>query len=355
MHPTLELSELDTKIGRLFMAGMPGPELDKYTESLIRDFCLGGVILFTRNIESPIQLAALCNHLQEKAIKYHGIPLFLAIDQEGGRVARLGNPFTQFPGNSAIGHGSRSEERAEQFALVTAREMSLVGLNMNLAPVLDVQRNKAERHLEGRMFSDDPDKVALLGRIVVRTLQENGVMAVAKHFPGLGKTSVDPHHDLPTIEVGPQEMEEVNLSPFMGAVAEGVSAIMTSHAIYPFLEPRLPATFSREILTVLLRQRLGFQGMVITDDLEMGAIKKWWGVVHGAVASFEAGADIILICQDQEIVMECMQKFRREVLQGNIPMGRVEQSVGRIMKAKSRFLGNWEKTSLEETSTYFAL
>jgi beta-N-acetylhexosaminidase len=178
VHSTFELSELNTKIGRLFMAGMPGKELDADTEALIRDYCLGGVILFSRNIENPVQLAGLCKDLQDRAMTYHGIPLFLAVDQEGGPVARLRGPFTCFPGNEAIGADPKPMDRAREFAEVTAREMTLVGLNMDLAPVVDVRRAKSEKHLAGRTFSDDPKKVAMLGQVVIKSLQENGVMAV---------------------------------------------------------------------------------------------------------------------------------------------------------------------------------
>ena len=167
MHSTIDLSELDVKIGRLFMAGMPGPQLDEKTEALIRYHCLGGVILFTRNIESPLQLATLCNDLQDKAMNYHGTPLFLAIDQEGGSVARLKQPFALFPGNTAMGKDKRPVDKTKAFARITAKEMALVGLNMDLAPVVDVQCKEPEKHLLGRTFSDDPQKVALLGRTVV--------------------------------------------------------------------------------------------------------------------------------------------------------------------------------------------
>ena len=184
LSTTLELSELDSKIGQLFMVGIPGPHLDEGTENLIRDYNLGGVILFTRNIEGPVQLARLCRDLQDTVKKYQGPPLFLAVDQEGGRVARLREPFTIFPGNAAI------------------------GLNMDLAPVVDVQRGKPEKQMEGRIFGEGPEMAALLGRTVVRSLQENGVMAVAKHFPGLGGTRLDPHVHLPRIDMEIDEMEE---------------------------------------------------------------------------------------------------------------------------------------------------
>ncbi len=353
MHSTLDLSELDAKIGRLFMAGMPGTELDGGTEALIRDYGLGGIILFSKNIENPVQLARLCNDLQDKAMKHHGVPLLLSVDQEGGPVARLKEPFTSFPGNTAIGEDSMPVDKAIEFARVTAREMSLVGLNMDLAPVMDVRRGKPERHLEGRMFGDSPETVAELGSKVVEVLQENGVMAVAKHFPGLGKTLLDPHHKLPTIEADIEEVEKINIPPFKSAITARVAAVMTSHAIYPALDPETSATFSYRILTDLLRETLDFHGLVITDDLEMGAITKTFGVAEGSAAAFDAGADILLICEDQDRVLESIERMRDRLLRGEIPFQRFQLSLDRIKKTKHRFLKKVEMVSLEEVRGYF--
>ena len=353
MHSTLELSELTDHTGRLFMAGMPGPHLDVGTLSLIRDKGLGGVILFKRNIVDPLQVAVLTNDLQEAAMKYHGIPLFLAVDQEGGRVARLQKPFTRFPGNSAIGDASDSDKMAERFGRITAAEMRLVGLNMDMAPVLDVPSGPVDQVLQGRMFGDDPALVARLGKIVIKTLQENGVMAVGKHFPGLGKARLDPHQHLPTIETDKREIEVVNLPPFRDAIREGVSAIMTSHALYPVLDSECPATLSRSIITELLKEKLGFQGLIITDDLEMGAIKKAPGVAQGAVNAFEAGCDILLICEDQGLVREAMNRLRNRLLQNEALVPRLHESVDRIMKAKKKFLKGWKPVSLKEVERYF--
>ncbi len=353
LNTTLELSELDSKIGQLFMIGIPGPHLDEETETLIRDYNPGGVILFTRNIEDPVQLTRLCRDLRDTVKKYNGLPLFLAVDQEGGRVARLREPFTRFPGNAAIGMDAHPVVRAEEFGLITAREMKMVGLNMNLAPVVDVRRGKPEKQMKGRTFGEDPEMVALLGRAVVKSLQENGVMAVAKHFPGLGSASLDPHFHLPRIDMEIEEMEEVNLPSFKSAIDEGVSAIMTSHAIYPALDSELPATLSPLILTNLLRGKMGFDGLVITDDLEMGAIAKHWGVAEGAAGALEAGADILLVCEDQKNFLESLGLIRGRVLQGKIPYQRLHQSTERIKRAKARFLEPKEKISLSKVKEYF--
>ena len=163
---------------------------------------------------------------------------------------------------------------AARFGRVTAMEMRLVGLNMNMAPVLDVPRGSVDQHLEGRTFGENPELVGRLGRIVVRALQENGVMAVGKHFPGLGKARLDPHRDLPTIRTEKREIETVDLPPFQDAVREGVSAIMTSHALYPNLDTHGPGTLSYPIITELLRERLGFQGLIITMIWKWAPLKR---------------------------------------------------------------------------------
>jgi beta-N-acetylhexosaminidase len=341
------------EIGQLFMAGMPGPSLDENTVSLIREFNVGGIILFARNIEDPVQVAGLCRDLQKEAIISHGIPLFLAVDQEGGRVARLREPFTSFPGNAAIAQSEEPARRAEEFGMVTAREMSLVGLNMNLAPVVDIQKGELENHLEGRTFGETPEEVALLGRAVVRSLQANGVMAVAKHFPGLGQAKVDPHVHLPHIDATKEEMEKTNLVPFRAAIDEGVAGIMSSHAVYPALDPESPATLSREVLTHLLRRALGYRGLIITDDLEMGAVAGQGPVPEAALRAFQAGADILLICRDQGHVREGCRLLQDGHALGQISKKQLIQSLHRVEAAKARFLGKPKEIALARVREYF--
>jgi beta-N-acetylhexosaminidase len=353
LSATLDLSELNLRVGQLFMVGMPGPQLDEDTEALIRDYNPGGVVLFSRNIEDPLQLTNLCLDLQDAAMESHGLPLILAIDQEGGRVARLKEPFTQFPGNTAMGQDARPLEKAVDFGRITAKEMRLVGLNMDFAPVLDVQMGKPEKYLKGRTFGEDVKMVSRLGRTVVSSLQEHGVLAVAKHFPGLGHSRVDPHFELPRIESNMKEIEEVNLPPFQAVIHEGVSGIMTSHAVYPALDAKQPATFSPVILTQLLRERMDFNGLIITDDLEMGAIARHWGVAEGAAAAFEAGADILLICKDQRNVLEGLELLRRRLLRDEIPFQRLVQSSNRIMKVRSDLLERKEWILPANVKKYF--
>jgi len=347
------MNDWERVIGQLFMVGMPGPHLDEATDHLIREGHVGGIILFSRNIEDPLQLAALCRDLQAAASESQDPPLFLAVDQEGGRVARLKEPFRSFPGNAAVGMDEEPVKKAIEFATVTSREMGMVGLNMNLAPVVDVQRGEIEKHLAGRSFGEDPEVVAFLGRTVVKHLQKNGIMAVAKHFPGLGRADVDPHFHLPKINIGLEELERVNFPPFAAAIEEGVCGIMTSHAIYPALDPEKPATLSPMVLTKVLRERMGFRGLTITDDLEMGAIAEDWSVAEGALTSFQAGADILLICKDQSHVRESLDLMRQSLSKGTVLRERLAQSLERIRRIKASFLGHRQGISLAGVREYF--
>jgi beta-N-acetylhexosaminidase len=349
----LDLSELNIRIGLLFMIGMPGAILDEDTKAIVRDYNPSGVILFSRNIEDPLQLTRLCSDLQALSMKHHGIPLFLSIDQEGGRVARLKEPFTIFPGNEAIGRDSDPDGKARDFGETAAAEMKLVGLNMNLAPVLDVRRGDPEKHLVGRTFSDDHHVVASLGVTVIKTLQKNGIMAVAKHFPGLGAAGLDPHLHLPVIRSEKKDIEKIDLQPFKSAIGARAAGIMTSHALYPALDPEHPATLSALILNDILRKKMGYQGLIITDDLEMGAITEQKDVAQGALESFNAGADILLICKEQRHIQGSIDLIQKMILSDNKIGTRLDQSNARIMKVKRKYLKDMKMPSLEKVEKYF--
>ncbi len=344
MNFSFDLNTLTACIGQLFMAGIPGPEIDSRTEEMIKYRGLGGIILFKRNIESPAQVARLCRGLQQISIRHNGLPLFLAVDQEGGRVARLKAPFTEFDGQTAIGNSDDPVEEAMEFARITAREMRMVGLNMDMTPVLDVPRGHIEECLRDRTFGEDPEQVGILGRVVIQELQKNGVMAVGKHFPGLGGAKRDPHENLPRICLSKKEMDTVDIPPFKTAIDAEVAGIMSSHALYPCLDPGGPATLSYKIITNLLRNELQFRGIVITDDLEMGAISRGSSVVEGAVKAFQAGADILLICENQRHVIKSMERLQTMLLAGEITIQRLRRSLDRIVHAKTRFLKKQQKT-----------
>lgn len=286
--------------GRLLMVGIPGPRLDAVARELVRDLQVGGVILFARNIEAPEQVWELCRDLQQEAVAASGLPLLISVDQEGGPVQRLQAPFTLIPPARKLGLEGRAPQ-VEALARQTGRELSLVGINVNLAPVLDVARGPDCPQWD-RSYGPDAELVADLGAAAIRGYLDGGVLPVAKHFPGLGDTRVDSHQDLPRSQSG-DPTRKGDLVPFRRAVAAGVPLIMTAHLVVPEWDSRA-ATLSPVILQEKLRRDLGFEGVIITDDLEMGAIATRQKVPGGAKEALEAGADLLLICNNWQAVWE---------------------------------------------------
>ncbi|MGB8991225.1 MAG: beta-N-acetylhexosaminidase, partial [Desulfobaccales bacterium] len=290
--------------GQLLMVGIPGPRMEAVARELVRDLKVGGIILFARNIESPAQVWELTRDLQREALAATGRPLLLAVDQEGGRVQRLKTPFTLIPPARDLGT-TRTPEEVEALARQVARELALVGLNVNLAPVLDVPRSPA-CPLWDRAYSADPQTAARYAVAAIRGYMSGGVIPVAKHFPGLGDTLADSHEVLPLAQSGDAE-READLLPFQQAVAAGVPMIMTAHLLVPAWDAARPATLSPVALQDWLRRRLGFDGVIITDDLEMGAIATNLPAPQGARAALAAGADLLLICNNWQAAWDTAQ------------------------------------------------
>ena len=224
--------------GQRLMAGFDGTRLNDDLKFLIDKIKAGGIILFSRNIASPDQIKNLCMSVQEYAAKCEQPPLFISIDQEGGQVARLKEPFTQFPGNSSM----KDEEDARYFSEITASELKNVGINMNMAPVLDVAFDGTKSIMKKRAFGYDPEWVSKLGVAVIEHLQRNGIMAVAKHFPGIGRTILDSHIEMPTLDVDLKTLKSSDLLPFTEAIKHDVAGIMLSHILYNKIDNKWPAS-----------------------------------------------------------------------------------------------------------------
>jgi beta-N-acetylhexosaminidase len=286
--------------GQLLMVGIPGPRMETVAQELVRDLRVGGVILFARNIESPEQVWELTRDLQREALAATGRPLLLAVDQEGGRVQRLKAPFTIIPSARELGT-TRTPEEVEYLARQVARELALVGLNVNLAPVLDVPRSPA-CPLWDRAYRSDPERGARFGLAAIRGYIAGGIIPVAKHFPGLGDTLADSHEVLPQA-LSSDAKREADLLPFREAIAAGVPMVMTAHLAVPAWDDR-PATLSPVALQEWLRGRLGFGGVIITDDLEMGGISTKLPAPQGGKEALAAGADLLLICNDWQAAWE---------------------------------------------------
>jgi beta-N-acetylhexosaminidase len=322
------------KVGQLFMLGFHGTELTEDLRALVKAYHPGGVLLFSRNLTDPVQAARLTNALQKLTPK---MPLLVAIDQEGGRVARLPKGFTVFPGQGALGRAG-TVALAYSFAEVTARELRAIGVNMNLTPVLDVNTNPNNPVIGDRAFGHDPELVETLGLAVIAGLQDNGVLACGKHFPGHGDTAADSHKELPTVSHGLDRLHEIELRPFVHCIQNGLAVVMTAHVRYPALDPEHPATLSSAVLSGLLRGQLQFKGLVLTDDLEMHAILDHYNIEEAAVRALSAGADILLIGKDPERQAAAMDAVYRAAKDGDLPALRFEHAVLRVLEAKERYL-----------------
>jgi beta-N-acetylhexosaminidase len=323
-------------IGGLFMAGLPGTALDGSTRGLIEEWRIGNFILFKRNVADPEQLRRLCHDLRDACLA-GGLPApLIAIDQEGGTVTRLPPPFTQFPDARVLAGADDPGAALTAYGRTCARELREIGVNMNLAPVLDVCPAGEGCFMERRSLGADPEAVGRLGRLVAAAMQAEGIAACGKHFPGLGAAILDPHERLPRVERSLAELRRLDLPPFREVAAE-VAAIMTSHTVYPALDREWPATLSRPILTGLLREEIGYQGVIVTDDLEMGAIEKEGPLDEAALRAFEAGADLLLICHDHQKVHRAHQRLKAAAAAGRIPPARLASSLARIAAIRRRF------------------
>ncbi|RMF87715.1 MAG: beta-N-acetylhexosaminidase [Nitrospinota bacterium] len=346
MKPDTVDLPLAQQVGQLFMLGFAGTEIPAEIETWITHRGLGGIILFRSNIDLPESVDHWSASAWESSIfgRLHrlatctprSIPFLMAIDQEGGQVSRLPPPFTQFPSPALLGQ-RRSTALVRRIAHMMARELRVAGINMNLAPVLDVNTNPENPVIGSRSFSPDPSLVSSLGVAFIKALQGQGVIATAKHFPGHGDTSLDSHLTLPVVPHDRERLSRVELVPFSAAIRAGVESVMTAHVLYPQLDPLFPATLSRSILEGLLREGCGFGGVIITDDLSMQAITKHYSLGEAALLAFQAGADLLLISRDSEQQWEAYQAILTAVQQGKISLARLSQSVRRVLALKRRF------------------
>lgn len=322
------------KAGQRLMIGFNGARFNDELKYAIDTLNVGGLILFSRNIISPDQTRELCCTAQSYASQSGQPPLFIAIDQEGGMVARLKPPFTQFTGNPTM----RSIEDAVTFAKVTARELGQIGVNMNMAPVLDVAPIQGPSVMSERVFGSDPHWVTRMGLTVIEQLQAGGVMAVGKHFPGIGRTVLDSHDDLPDLAIDLETLAGSDLVPFQGAIDHHVGGLMLSHIRYTGIDPQWPASLSTPIARKLLRGEMGFKGLVLTDDLDMGAIAKHYHIDEIVMRCLAAEVDILLICHAGPNIEIAFNEILRHCQANENLRRKNETSIQRILSAKAECL-----------------
>ena len=334
----LAVREIRRHVGQLAIVGFDGHAIPDDVKSLARDFDLGGVIFFARNVESPEQVADLSRESQALASE---IPLWVSVDQEGGRVARLKRPFTEWPPMITLGRAGApaSDALAERFANALAAELHAVGISLDYTPVLDIHTNPKNPVIGDRALAERAEDVARIGSIIIRTLQAAGIAACGKHFPGHGDTGTDSHHELPLIEHPPDRLDAVELVPFKAAIAAGVASIMTAHILIPALDEERPATLSPVIVDGLLKQKLGYTGLVVSDDLEMKAISGRYGHGEATVRAIAAGCDAVLLCAPHpEAQVAALEALIHAVEGGRVPPKRVEDALARHRRVKERFL-----------------
>lgn len=326
---------LKEKIGQVVICGFQGTKFSDELNTLIKEYKLGNVILFTRNIENVKQMHDLNMQIHKSIINEVGIMPFISIDQEGGMVTRIMKEATFFPGNMTLG-AVNNYEYAYRIGEIMGEELRSIGVNMNLAPSLDVNNNPLNPVIGVRSYSDNPEVVAKFGRNYILGLQSTGVIATAKHFPGHGDTNVDSHKGLPVILHNKERLEKIELVPFKRCLND-TDAIMSAHILFEAYEDSgLPGTLSRKVITDLLRNKLGYKGLIISDCMEMKAIDEKYGAPRGALMGLKAGLDQVMISATFSKQVEAFKVIEEAVLSGELPMEELDEKVERILKAKER-------------------
>ncbi|MDB8540892.1 glycoside hydrolase family 3 protein [Turicibacter sanguinis] len=334
---TIQEMSLKEKIGQLIVAGFAGPSLSEADYAHFEQYHIGNFIYFARNVFSKSSVLSLSKELHELCLKNLGVEPFITVDQEGGMVTRIFDGAAIFPGNMAMA-ATDDVTNVYQEGVYMAQELLNLGINFNLAPVLDVNNNSHNPVIGVRSYGDDPQKVAEFGCAYIKGLQHHGVIATAKHFPGHGDTVVDSHYGLPVINYDLTRLEEVELVPFKAAIECGIDAIMTTHIKFSKLtQDDYPATLSKDILTGILREQLKFDGLIMTDCMEMKAIADHYGSAEGALLAILAGADLVCLSHSAEIQAKACDLIYEAVLDGRLLESRIDESISRILALKEKY------------------
>lgn len=325
------MTDLVRAAARLVTLGFPGKTLDAETARLI-ELGVGGVVLFSRNVEAPAQVAELTAALKRRA----AAPLVVAVDQEGGSVARLRAGFTRLPPFRVLGDAN-DPELARAVGRLVGSELRAVGIDWNFAPVLDVDTNPANPVIGTRALASDPERVAALALAFADGMLAAGVAACGKHFPGHGDTRQDSHHELPRLPHALARLERVELVPFARAAAAHMPSLMAAHVVFEALDPALPASMSPRVIGELLRGRLGYSGLVVTDDLEMKAIGDHFAIEEVSVRALAAGVDVLLVCHSPELARRAIDAIVRAVRIGALGAEILQGAARRVAAFAERF------------------
>jgi beta-N-acetylhexosaminidase len=338
-------TNLRADIGRLLWIGFEAPAIDDDLRNVLAAGDAGGVTLFRRNLPmgaegAETDLAALreLNDQLHAVGASSGDPLLISVDQEGGRVQRIKAPTTHYPPMFSFAAAPDAQAAQEALALgqKMAEELVAWGFDIDFAPVLDVHTNPANPIIGDRAFSDQPEAVALRALAFAKGLQAGGILSCGKHFPGHGDTATDSHLSLPRLDHDLGRLRAVELLPFVRAIEAKIPMIMTAHVVFAALDAQVPATLSRRVITGLLREELGFAGVIVSDDLDMKAIADNFGVGDAAIAAIEAGCDVLLLCRNREHQEEARTALHKEASNKSAFRDRVAQSASRVRRLRAR-------------------
>ncbi|WP_405156570.1 beta-N-acetylhexosaminidase [Paenibacillus sp. FSL K6-0108] len=331
----LDQLSLDEKIGQMILAGVQGTALDAQAKQMITDQKVGGIIFYANNVSTVPGTAKFVQSIKD-ANRSNPVPIFMSVDQEGGKVSRMPETVETIPSNGKVGK-TKDADLAETMGKLLARQIQLVGFNVDFAPVLDVNSNPNNPVIGDRSFGSSASLVSQMGIAEMKGLRSEGIIPVVKHFPGHGDTSVDSHLDLPVVNKTEKQLAQLEWIPFEAAVKEQVEAVMVAHILFPKLDPDHPASLSDVIIGQHLRGKFKYDGVVITDDLSMGAIAKNYKLNDAAVATVQAGSDILLVAHSYESAKTIFDTLKSAVKSGKISESRINESVYRILALKQKY------------------
>lgn len=327
---------LKKRLGQLMMIGFDSTSLNQAEINFIKKADPAGVIYFRRNLDTPEQSLAL----SQQVWQHFTTPPFIGIDQEGGRVERLSKPFTHFPGNQALGQSyekTQSPKLARQQINAICKQLKSIGVNLDFSPVADIHTNPKNPIINDRAFSSTQKTTSNLVGISIDSFNQNNIISCAKHFPGHGDTLLDSHLALPTVDTPLKTLMQRELKPFIRAIAYKVPMIMTAHIVYSAIDPHHMATLSPFFLQTILRNRLGFEGLIVSDDLEMHAVAKNKNLAAAAIEALAAGVDLLLVCKSLDESENVYQAILAALEQKTLDPLRLQTSIERVLKCKHRF------------------
>lgn len=331
---------LDEKIGQLVISGFYGTDLDEHILKLIKENKISGIILFDRNVKDSNTLLFLNNSLKESN-KNNKLPLFISTDEEGGPVTRMPKDIKRLPNNKYIGN-LNDTDLSYKVGEILGDKLSFFGFNMNFAPVLDINSNPNNPVIGDRSFGNNKDIVANLGTSTMKGIQSKNIISVVKHFPGHGDTSVDSHINLPVVNYDINRLKSFEFVPFKTAIQNGADAVMVGHILLSKVDSKYPSSMSYEIVTNILRKDLGFNGLVVSDDMTMGAITENYSIEEASIKSINAGVDLLLVCHNYENTENVLKALKEAVLNGTISKERLDNALYNIISIKEKYISNKE-------------